>query len=106
MPCGAVRTDVELALQLKRRDAFLCRADQGECHEPLAQRQMRILEDRSDGDAELLVAVVAFVDAVAVRLTMKLGGVAHRAAVRADGAIRPHDALDRLASFIFGKSGD
>jgi hypothetical protein len=60
-------------LKLERRDAFLRGAEQGERHEPLAERKMRILEDRSDRDGELLMAVVALEDARTVCLALEPG---------------------------------
>src|ERR1700738_439406 len=106
MPSRAVRADIEFPLKLKRGDAFLCRAEQRERHQPFAQGKMRVLEDSPDRDRELLVAVIALENARAVRMPLEPGYVLSSAAMRANRAIRPEDAFNRLAGFILGKSGD
>jgi hypothetical protein len=64
---------------------------------------MRVLEDCADRDGELLMTVVALEDARPVRLTLKSGHVLDCTAMRANRAIRPQDALNRLAGFILGE---
>ena len=55
-------------------------------YEPLAEREMRIFEDRPDRDGELLMAVVALEDAGPVRFALEPGHAFDRATMRTDRA--------------------
>lgn len=78
-------------------------------HEPLRERDTAVLEDRPDQHGELLAARRALPDAprrflAGTRLARPiLGGeevgVVDGAAMRADRAFRPADALDQLPGF-------
>lgn len=79
IPSGFV-AHAQRALELASRHTFLGLAHQIDGHKPLAQWQVRIVEDGTSGNAELPVAVVADelpprFDAVAfLRLAMRAGG--------------------------------
>src|SRR6516162_2142105 len=112
MPCRAVRPEIEFPLQLKRRYALLRGAEQSKCHQPFAERNMAVFEDRPDCDGELFMTVVALEAALPMpgpflaADTVKPRHVLHGAAMWADWTIRPQDAFDGFASLIFGKGGD
>jgi hypothetical protein len=51
--------DSESPLDLIRAHAFACFAEQQRCQKPLLQREVGVVEDRSGGDCELIVAILA-----------------------------------------------
>ena len=57
--CRAVAAKFQEPLQLERTDAFLGTANQIPSDEPLAERNMAVLENRADSDGELLFATGA-----------------------------------------------
>lgn len=59
IPRCFVAADSEDALHLERGDALLRFANQHSGEKPLGQREMRVIENRSGGDSELLLAVLA-----------------------------------------------
>jgi hypothetical protein len=75
--------------ELRAGDALLVTGDQPDCDEPLFQRQLRVLEDRSDLDGEPLPAVAALVSLI-VREMVDSGS----AAVRAERTIGPADRAE------------
>src|SRR5260221_13257534 len=81
-------------VHLMRADAFLGRAKQECGHQPLAERDMRALEQRSDRDRELLAAGIALIPAGA---RLKRRRFAERAAMAADLAIGPEVAFEPSA---------
>jgi hypothetical protein len=91
-----------LALELLGRNALLAGAHHGERHDPKAQLNVRPLKDRADRDRELLAAGATLVDAGPVRLAFKLGRAIHDATMRADGTVRPANALKVVPSLILG----
>src|SRR5437870_2039581 len=70
--------------------------------DPLAQLDVRILEDRSHGHGEGLAAALALVDARprALALELRDGGIAATGAGR---AVRPADLLQVVAGLLLGQ---
>jgi len=56
VPCGFVSLDSKRTLNLARADAFLSFAEQHDSEKPRRKRQVRIVEDRVNRDAELIFA--------------------------------------------------
>ena len=81
-PCGLLR-DANILRQLARADALLVRGHQKDSHEPLAQPDLAILENRAVADRKLLQALEALMRVVLERL-----GLADYATVRAYGLVR------------------
>src|SRR5258708_4287436 len=93
-PRALVRAKPEHPLNLGCGDALLARAHQVPSYEPEAQRDMAVLEDRSERDRELLAAFRALEQAFAdllglVRLDSVEAVLAAVAAMRADRTLRP-----------------
>jgi hypothetical protein len=98
--------------QLVRRDTLLAAAQKMESLKPLVQRQMARLKDRPDAYRELLQALAALLEPVAldplwVLLVLLSANTLEDvdflpvSAVRAYRAIRPNDALDKFESCRF-----
>src|SRR4051812_18615562 len=62
---GAIRTESEHPLNLQGPNPFFGTAKQIPSDQPFAQRNVRILKDRTDCDGELLVALRAMIQASA-----------------------------------------
>ena len=69
-------------------------------HEPLAERQLRVLEDRADLDGEPLAAVAALVGAL-IREVVNLGA----AAVGAERAVLPADGPEMVDAYLLVREG-
>lgn len=92
----------EHAVQLVRRHAGLGGRHQVAGEHPLVERDLGALEDGADRDGELLAALSALVQALAVGLALKgayLGRVGV-AAMGADRAVRPAERLQVLAGLV------
>ena len=88
-------------MQLVRRKTFLAGGHQVRGHDPFRQRDMRTLHDGADRDGKGLAAVLALVDAWAGARARQLGNpLAHDATARANGAVRPKDGFQMLASRV------
>ena len=88
--------DPEHSLDLIRGDALLGIANQVGCQEPLFKRQVGIVEDRSDGHAELVLASRALILLLREQARNLL-----RLAARALHALRPAQPLQIFAAFFF-----
>lgn len=91
-PAGLDR-HAERAGELVAADALLAAAHQVHGLEPLVQFDMAGLEHRADRHTALLAAGVALVEARPGRGAAHALHAIRAAAVRADGAVRPHDAF-------------
>lgn len=96
IPGGLVR-DAEHPLQLVCADRLLGLTDHVDGEEPLPERQLGIVEERSDADAELVAASVA-VELPAFRNPRDLVRVAARAA----NAVRPAQLFKVFVAAILG----
>ena len=85
--------DLQGAMQLMRAHALLGGRHQVGRLEPLVQRDMTGLENRADFDREVSLALTAAAQANAGALALQLVSAADRAALRADGAVRPQNAF-------------
>lgn len=93
-------------MQLMSRDAVLAGAHQVDRQQPLGERDLGILEDRSDQDGELLAARTTLPETAGAgrallgraRSSLRFDeiGMIDNTAVRANGAVRPADTLDQL----------
>ena len=59
MPSCLVGTQTKVSLELEGADALLAGTHEMECPDPLAKRNVGILEDRAHGDGKLALAVPA-----------------------------------------------
>ncbi len=87
------------ALDLIRRDSFTCFAEKKSDYEPLCQSEMGIIEDRSSGDRELVIAVRA-------PKQFHVGREAHNflsPAARALWAIWPAQTFKQFAALFIGR---
>lgn len=101
---GALVGDPEHAVELVRADPLLARRHEMRREQPFVERNMARLVNRADRHSELLAAVVAVVKAGAMRALGALyrrDAVAHHAAMRAHGTIRPAHAL-KVAARLLG----
>src|SRR6185312_5622684 len=96
IPCGLI-ADSQSSLDLVSTHSLAGLAEQERGKEPLLQRQMRIIEDRASGDAELIVALFAVEQLLCSR---KLYG-SHLTA-QALNAVRPAQAHQKLSAFVVG----
>jgi len=93
VPCGFVG-HAKRALNLAGGHTFLGFTEQQGGKEPLPKRQVRIMEDRSRCDAELIVALVA----VILKAIGDWSGLF--LAARALRAFRPAQLLQNLSAFF------
>lgn len=97
IPRGLIPADFQDALNLECGDAFL-RFAHDECgDEPLGQREVRIVENRSGGDGELSVARRA----AQHRFPVHHAGDIFAIALRAGGAFWPTQPFEVLAALDF-----
>src|SRR2546425_300903 len=93
-PCAAIR-ELQHPMKLMRGHSLLAGAEQMIGKQPLAQRNMAVLEDRAQCDGELLTASAtlpyAFADVLAFlgRLRLKAVGIVEFATMWADRARWP-----------------
>lgn len=105
VPRRPIGADAEMLFELVRGHAFLYVHDQRQGHEPLFQRQVRIVEDGASGRGELLRAfsVEALIDSrplvLAGRLARDLAD-ALRATMRASDTIWPAHRFEVLQAVI------
>lgn len=83
MPCSLIG-DAKGALHLQGADSLLRFSHEKDCHEPLHERQMAIMEDRPARGGKLIAALVAV-----VLVALRNGGDAFALAARASDAIGP-----------------
>ena len=95
VPRGLVG-DADRPLDLVRADALLRFADQVDGHEPLPEREVRVVEDRSRGDAEAVAAPVAVELVAGADL-----GNGHVAAARASDLTRPAQLFEVFPASLF-----
>lgn len=88
---GRLLRDLEVLGELRGGNALLVAGDHPDRHEPLVQRQLRVLEDRPDLDGEPLAALAALMGAI-VREVVHL----RAAAVRAERAILPANGPEMI----------
>jgi hypothetical protein len=94
-------------MHLMRRHSLFGSREQEQRGQPFRQRDFGALENRLDGDRELLAAGVALINAGAVLFARQLGHViASRAAVRAYRAIRPNPCLIRTERQVRSRTSD
>ena len=89
-------SDLEVLGGLGESDALGVARHHPNSHKPLAERQLRILEDRPDLDGEPLAAIAALVGAV-VRKVLNLGA----AAVQAVSAVLPTNGPEMVGADLF-----
>jgi hypothetical protein len=98
-PRGFVRY-AERTAHLMRAHALLGRRHKTEREQPLIERNLAVLEDRTDRNREGFGAVVALMDAGTGRLTCQLGDLVHAATMRADRTIGPMQRLKVFAGCV------
>jgi hypothetical protein len=99
IPCGFVSADSESALNLASGHSLFRFAQQEGCGKPLYERQVRVIENRSSGNRELVVAIFAVVQSF-VSFQFDSIGIA-AGATRAFGPAEPGKKLAAL--FVIGK---
>ncbi len=100
IPCGFIGALVlspERPAQLVSGESLACFNQQQGCSEPDFQRQMRVIEDRTRRDAELIIALFAVEQLLSC---CQLYGRA--AAARALRAIRPAQTRKKRSAFFVG----
>jgi hypothetical protein len=100
IPCGLIRALVlskEYALNLIRAHALAGLANQVGSDKPLEQRQMGIMEDRSGGDTELIIAILA------VQKFFSQARKLRSLAPWAFGTIRPAETLKQFSAFFISR---
>ena len=95
IPCSLVG-DAEDALQLVGAHAFLGLAEKVDAQEPLPQRQVQIVKDRSGGDGELIAASIAIELAALYDLRNLVGR-----APWAHNGVRPAESFEVFAALVF-----
>src|SRR6266568_1821202 len=96
--------DLQHAVQLMGAERLLARTNDEHGHEPFANGNMRILEDRADRNGELLSTRRAFVNALAGRSFAR--GPGHELvnlvelAMRADRTVRPPQRFKQCTRFV------
>jgi hypothetical protein len=96
IPCGFV-ADSQRALDLIRTHALLCFAEQKRSEEPFLQGKMAVIENRSRGNAKLIVA------ALAVEQLLRCGEFrGWHLAARAFNAVRPTETHEQFAATFVG----
>lgn len=98
IPRRLVTADSESALNLASGHALLRLTEQERCGEPLHKRQVGIVEYRSSGNGELVVAILA-VEQLLLGFEFDHGAFAAQAA----GAFREAQARQKLAALLFGR---
>lgn len=94
IPCGLV-ADSQCALHLVRRESLAGLTEQQRCKEPLLQRQMGVIENRSGGDGELIVTTAAIEELLR---GLKLHG--WHLAARTFNAVGPAETHKQLAALF------
>ena len=102
MPRALVLLDSKVALKLESADALLGSADHVKRHDPLAQTDMRALEDRAHRDGKGLAAVRALVKPGAGALAVH-GKGASGTTMAAGATIRPPKTFEVFAGSGFVK---
>lgn len=92
--------DLDVLGELSGGDAFGMACHHPDCHEPLAKRQLGVLEDRANLDGEPLAAVAALVGAL-IREVVNLSA----AAVGAICAILPADGAKMVDAHLLVREG-
>lgn len=106
MPGRLVGLEAEVSLELEGGNPLLMRAHRVECLNPLPERDMGPLHDRTDGDGELFPTPIALNQAVPdLRGFRRDPGRVLALAVRADRAFRPADAFEDRPGFILSQPG-
>src|SRR5262245_33308074 len=102
---SSVAAQVEYALQLQAADSLFAAAKQIPSDQPLAQGNVRILENRADGDGELAAAVFALAKPGASRLARHAIDARRviGAAARARRAVWPKPFFEEQARRLIGR---
>lgn len=93
--------DPEHTVQLVAAHALLAGNQQVRRQKPFVERDMATLVDRANCHREVFAALIALVQAWAMRFTLKACDVLYRSAMRTDWAIGPAHRLKVLAGFGF-----
>ena len=86
--------DVEVTSQLARTNALLVRRYHIDCEEPLAKRQLRVLEDCTYSTTEIVIALCAVVATRLRHLAVML------ATLRADDIVAPVRIFKNLLALL------
>src|SRR2546427_12064952 len=97
-PCAAIR-DLQHSMKLVRGHSFFAGAEQMIRKQPLAQRDVAVLEDRAHRDGERLAASATLVESRARGLALELVYPANLAAVGTKRAIGPAQLLWEITCF-------
>src|SRR5215469_16317308 len=93
-PCSSVGTEAQHPPKLVRRNSLFAGRHEMDSQQPFVHRDMRPLENRSDGRGERLIARTAVIDARAMGFALHGSSFAYNTAVGAFRAIRPAGCLE------------